>query len=112
MQYKRISADSHLDLPWMPPDLFTSMASRELKDRMPHVVDTDEGPKWVAKNGATYALGTAANFSFTPNDNGTYVVYMGAADKDFGTSSAPQTTIIVDNVALIAPKLIQLVYPT
>ncbi len=26
MQYKRISADSHLDLPWMPPDLFTSMA--------------------------------------------------------------------------------------
>jgi hypothetical protein len=28
MQYKRISADSHLDLPWMPPDLFTSMASR------------------------------------------------------------------------------------
>ena len=35
MQYKRISADSHLDLPWMPPDLFTSMAPRELKDRMP-----------------------------------------------------------------------------
>ena len=31
MQYNRISADCHLDLPWMPPDLFTSMASRELK---------------------------------------------------------------------------------
>ena len=30
MQYKRISADSHLDLPWMPPDLFTSMAPREM----------------------------------------------------------------------------------
>ena len=56
MQYKRISADSHLDLPWMPPDLFTSMASRELKDRMPHVVDTDEGPKWVAKNGASFGF--------------------------------------------------------
>ena len=26
MQYKRISADCHLDMPWMPPDLFTSMA--------------------------------------------------------------------------------------
>jgi hypothetical protein len=26
MQYNRISADCHLDLPWMPPDLFTSMA--------------------------------------------------------------------------------------
>ena len=56
MQYKRISADSHLDLPWMPPDLFTSMASRELKDRMPHVIDTDEGPKWVAKNGASFGF--------------------------------------------------------
>ncbi len=29
MQYKRISADCHLDLPWMPPDLFTSMAPRD-----------------------------------------------------------------------------------
>ena len=56
MQYKRSSADSHLDLPWMPPDLFTSMASRELKDRMPHVIDTDEGPKWVAKNGASFGF--------------------------------------------------------
>ena len=23
MHYKRISADCHLDMPWMPPDLFT-----------------------------------------------------------------------------------------
>ena len=37
MQYKRISADCHLDMPWMPPDLFTSMAPREMKDRMPFV---------------------------------------------------------------------------
>ena len=56
MQYKRISADSHLDLPWMPPDLFTSMASRDMKDRMPHVIDSDEGPKWVAKNGASFGF--------------------------------------------------------
>ncbi len=56
MQYNRISADCHLDLPWMPPDLFTSMASREMKDRMPFVADTDEGPKWMAKNGATFGF--------------------------------------------------------
>ncbi len=54
MQYKRISADCHLDMPWMPPDLFTSMASSEMKDRMPFVVETDDGPKWTAKNGATF----------------------------------------------------------
>jgi predicted TIM-barrel fold metal-dependent hydrolase len=56
MKYNRISADCHLDLPWMPPDLFTSLAPRELKDRMPYVVETDEGPKWTAKNGATFGF--------------------------------------------------------
>ena len=54
MQYKRISADCHLDMPWMPPDLFTSMASSEMKDRMPFVVETDDGPNWTAKNGASF----------------------------------------------------------
>jgi hypothetical protein len=28
MQYRRISADCHLDLPWMPPDLVVSEASQ------------------------------------------------------------------------------------
>jgi predicted TIM-barrel fold metal-dependent hydrolase len=56
MQYKRISADCHLDLPWMPADLFTSMSKRELKDRMPYVTDTDEGARWVAKNGASFGF--------------------------------------------------------
>ena len=37
MQYKRISADCHLDMIWLPPDLFTSEAPRELKERMPFV---------------------------------------------------------------------------
>ena len=52
MQYRRISADCHLDMPWMPPDLFVSEAPRELKDRMPYVEDGPQGPQWVAKNGA------------------------------------------------------------
>ena len=41
-KYNRISADCHLDMPWMPPDLFTSMAPGDMKDRMPFVVETDE----------------------------------------------------------------------
>jgi uncharacterized protein len=56
MQYRRISADCHLDMPWMPPDLFVSEAPRELKDRMPYVADGPDGPQWVAKNGATFGL--------------------------------------------------------
>ena len=38
MQYNRISADCHLDMIWLPHDLFTSEASAALKDQMPHVV--------------------------------------------------------------------------
>jgi hypothetical protein len=56
MQYRRISADCHLDMPWMPPDLFISQARRELKDRMPYVEDGPNGPQWVAKNGANFGL--------------------------------------------------------
>ena len=51
MQYRRISADCHLDLPWLPPELFTSGASRELRERMPYVEDGPDGPQWVTKAG-------------------------------------------------------------
>ena len=45
MQYRRISADCHLDLPWLPAELFVSEANRELRDRMPYVEDGPEGPR-------------------------------------------------------------------
>src|SRR6266705_1027479 len=56
MHYKRISADCHLDMPCMPPELFVENASRELKERMPYVEDGPDGPQWVAKNGANFGL--------------------------------------------------------
>src|SRR5437588_257848 len=56
MRYNRISADCHLDLIWLPPDLFVSEAPRELKDRMPYVPAGPDGPRWVASNGATFGL--------------------------------------------------------
>jgi uncharacterized protein len=59
MQYKRISADCHLDLPWMPAELFVSEAPRALKDRMPYVEDSPEGPRWVTKSGATFGFQNA-----------------------------------------------------
>jgi hypothetical protein len=37
MQYRRISADCHLDLPRLPRDLFVSEARRELMGRVPFV---------------------------------------------------------------------------
>ena len=49
MQYRRISADCHLDLPWLPPELFVENATREFKNRMPYVEEGPEGPKWTTK---------------------------------------------------------------
>ena len=49
MQYRRISADCHLDMIWLPPDLFTSEAPRALKEKMPYVAEQPDGTKrWVA----------------------------------------------------------------
>jgi predicted TIM-barrel fold metal-dependent hydrolase len=56
MQYRRISADCHLDMIWLPPDLFTSQAPRHLKDRMPFVTEGPNGKEWVANNGASFGL--------------------------------------------------------
>ncbi len=51
-----ISADCHIDLIWLPPDLFTANASAALKARMPYVTDGDAGPVWVSRGGAFFGL--------------------------------------------------------
>ena len=56
MQYRRISADCHLDLPWLPAELFVSEAQRELRDRMPYVEDGPDGPRWTTKSGVNMGL--------------------------------------------------------
>jgi uncharacterized protein len=55
MQYRRISADCHLDMIWLPPDLFTSEAPRELKEKMPFVAEKTDGTKrWMTHDGADF----------------------------------------------------------
>src|SRR5262245_35021593 len=56
MRYDVISADGHVDLIWLPPDLFTSNASTKLRDRMPYVEEGPDGPRWVSRNGAQFGL--------------------------------------------------------
>ncbi|HEY8874208.1 MAG TPA: amidohydrolase family protein [Stellaceae bacterium] len=72
MQYRRISADCHLDLPWLPPELFTSGASRALRDRMPYVEDGPDGKKWVTKAGVQMGIPGAVGSvgaPFVPGQN-------------------------------------------
>ncbi|HEY5646421.1 MAG TPA: amidohydrolase family protein [Pseudomonadales bacterium] len=56
MDYQIISADCHIDLPWLPPDLFVEGASAALRDRMPYVADGQKGPMWVTRGGASFGL--------------------------------------------------------
>jgi predicted TIM-barrel fold metal-dependent hydrolase len=45
---KVISGDCHIDIPWLPADLFVSNAPARLRDKMPKVLDTDQGKQWFA----------------------------------------------------------------
>ncbi|HET8576502.1 MAG TPA: amidohydrolase family protein [Methylomirabilota bacterium] len=56
MDYTRISADCHIDLPWLPPDLFISNASAALKERMPFVTEGPDGPHWTSRKGLSFGL--------------------------------------------------------
>src|SRR6201998_4613912 len=56
MKYDVISADSHIDLIWLPPDLFTESAGRALKDAVRYVTDGPRGKEWITKSGASFGL--------------------------------------------------------
>ena len=52
----------------------------------------------VTKDGATYGAGSAAGFSFTPNDEGTYIATLQATD-DGGMTGTSSVTVTGANVA-------------
>ena len=73
MDYRRISADCHLDLPWMPPELFVSEASAALRERMPYVVDGPQGPYWTTKTGKNFGFVNGVGptgFKYVAGENG------------------------------------------
>src|SRR5690349_21991570 len=67
-KYQRISADCHLDMLWLPPDLFTSNASSKLRDLMPYVTENSDGVKrWTDNAGAEYGLCGGVGATGTPH---------------------------------------------
>ena len=77
----------------------------------PSSVDTSAGLTltWTAtKNGVSYATASGASFSFTPDDNGTYVVALKATDKDGGNTSTSQTVVVTN----VTPTLSQITAPS
>jgi predicted TIM-barrel fold metal-dependent hydrolase len=51
-----ISADGHIDLPVLPSDLFVEGAPAALREKMPRVVDEDDGRYWVSAEGEKLGL--------------------------------------------------------
>jgi predicted TIM-barrel fold metal-dependent hydrolase len=72
MRYTRISADCHIDMPWLPVDLFTSNCSAAMKERMPYVVEGPDGPHWATNAipflGLTCAVGSVGS-KYIPGQN-------------------------------------------
>jgi uncharacterized protein len=49
MEYQVISADDHVDLRFMPKDLWTSRLPTAFRDEAPHVEELEQGPTWIFK---------------------------------------------------------------
>jgi predicted TIM-barrel fold metal-dependent hydrolase len=47
MNYTIVSADDHIDLQWLPKDLWQTRVPSALRERAPKVVETSDGPCWV-----------------------------------------------------------------
>ena len=47
MEYRVISADDHIDLRYLPPDLWQSRVPAALRERAPRVAETPQGPVWL-----------------------------------------------------------------
>lgn len=69
MEYKLISGDSHIDMTWMPGDVFVENAPAKFKDTVPRVVETDSGPHWFAE-GKDLGVYGGLGFGFTRPDRG------------------------------------------
>ena len=74
MDEKVISADTHMDIVWLPEDLFVSNAPDSLKAQMPRVVETDEGRIWEAE-------GTSFGFVAAGALTGSYEPYQPGKSK-------------------------------
>src|SRR4029077_1058766 len=75
-----------------------TLFSRKSQSTDPDAGDTLTFAWKVTKNGSDYASATTQNFSFTPDDNGSYVVTLRVTDNHGAQSNLASKTIAVTNV--------------
>jgi uncharacterized protein len=50
MAYQLVSADCHIDMTWMPGDLWVKNAPAKFKTQVPQVRETPDGPHWFVED--------------------------------------------------------------
>ncbi len=66
MGYKVISGDSHIDVKYVPGDIFVKNAPERLRNLMPQVVQTKDGPRWYSEGTDLSARLFNASFEHLP----------------------------------------------
>jgi predicted TIM-barrel fold metal-dependent hydrolase len=65
MEYNVISGDSHVDMSWLPGQLFVENNSQpHLQDLMPRIIETPEGLQWIAEKDNILGVAQSAGFEF------------------------------------------------
>jgi len=57
MEYQLISADDHIDLRYLPRDLWQARVPAAARERVPRVADTEQGPLWLCGDAVWGAWG-------------------------------------------------------
>ena len=65
-----ISADDHLDIHAMPPDVWSTRLPKEWRDAGPRVEETDDGPWWVCEGRRVSPSGRKEKGYISANDHG------------------------------------------
>jgi predicted TIM-barrel fold metal-dependent hydrolase len=79
MDYRVISADDHIDLRWMPQDLWTERLPVHLRERGPRVQETERGPHWFCDGQMWGAWGT---YSGAQGSGVKWAIEMGGALRE------------------------------
>ena len=70
MKQRCISADSHIDMSWLPPALFTENAPAPMRDRMPYQEETPQGWRWTTRSGLHLGFACALGATGRPYEPG------------------------------------------
>src|SRR5271169_7213825 len=88
MQEKLISGDNHIDLTYLPPDLWSSEAPQKWKQMAPRVVEKDDGLHWFVDD-QDRGMWNGIGPGFLPYQKGMFGHIDEMKDSGFEWSSKP-----------------------